>query len=122
MTCNPQPFASGACRLAVLAVALLATGCEHAERAQRPHHAASGQATDVARNVRETEMNARWQNHPFSELLGTLGPPRMVLAIPGGGNPPSFAVVYGVDPKTGCVDAFAVHIDAQPFVRVYHCR
>jgi hypothetical protein len=71
---------------------------------------------------RETQMNAQWQNRPVSDLLGAFGHPRMVLNIPGGGMPPSYAVIYGQDPDTGCIDAFAVSNSGEPVIRVYHCR
>ena len=71
---------------------------------------------------REAAMNRRWQNHRFSELKSVLGPPRLVMTIPAGGNPPGFAAVYGQDPVTGCIDAFAFVHDTDPLIRVYHCR
>jgi hypothetical protein len=67
-------------------------------------------------------MNRQWQNKPVADLLGTLGRPKMVMKIPGGGMPPSYAVVYGRDPDSGCIDAFAVSSTSEPVVRVYHCR
>ena len=67
-------------------------------------------------------MNRYWQNRRYSELVATLGQPRMLLNIPGGGNPPGFVAVYGTDPVTRCVDAFAMVYGSDPLVRVYYCR
>ena len=72
--------------------------------------------------LREKVMNERWQDRSYVELVHTLGQPKRVMKIPGGGNPPSFAVVYGWDPVTGCIDAFAISEGPDPVVRVYHCR
>ena len=91
----------------------------------RPPDAGPGQfapAWLMARNVREAVMNGEWQNHTLSDLVAAKGQPKMVLQIPGGGNPPGFIVVYGVDPDTGCIDAFAVTHETAPRVRIYHCR
>jgi hypothetical protein len=71
---------------------------------------------------RERAMNQYWQNRRYSELVATLGQPRRLLNIPGGGNPPGFVAVYGTDPATGCIDAFAMVYGSDPTVRVYHCR
>ena len=67
-------------------------------------------------------MNEQWQNHRYSELVAALGTPTMVMNIPGGGNPPGFAVVFGRDPATGCIDAFAMMYGTDPIVRTYYCR
>jgi hypothetical protein len=85
------------------------------------HHRVSPVAA-TARQQREAEMNRQWQNKPLAELLATLGMPQMTMSIPGGGMPPGFAVVYGRDPASGCIDAFAVSATDQPVVRIYHCR
>ena len=71
---------------------------------------------------RERTMNQYWQNRRYSELVATLGQPRMLLNIPGGGNPPGFVAVYGTDPLTGCIDAFAMVYGSDPRVRGYYCR
>jgi hypothetical protein len=96
------------------------TGCQHKQLAQR--HPLFSAAEVAARVQRESEMNEQWQNQRFEDLQATLGKPILVMTIPGGGNPPSFAAVYGVDPKTGCIDAFAMNFGEQPTVRLYHCR
>ena len=75
-----------------------------------------------SREGRETAMNQLWQNRRYSELVATLGQPPRLLSIPGGGNPPGFVAVYGRDPTTGCIDAFAMVYGSDPRVRVYHCR
>jgi hypothetical protein len=75
-----------------------------------------------SRSSREVAMNLQWQNHRLSELVSAMGEPRMILRIPGGGNPPGFAVIYGTDPVTGCIDAFAMYYGFDPTVRQYLCR
>jgi len=67
-------------------------------------------------------MNQYWQNRRYSELVATLGQPRMLLNIPGGGNPPGFVALYGRDAASGCIDAFAMVYGSNPLVRVYYCR
>lgn len=106
-----------------LALVLGVTGCasDEVKRIPRQHPTFSA-ANGVARSVREAEMNRQWQNRPLAELMGELGRPKMILNIPGGGMPPSFAVVYGPDPDSGCVDAFAISSRGEPLVRIYHCR
>lgn len=84
-------------------------------------HPTFSTASTLTRAARETEMNRQWQNKPLAELLEAYGKPRMVMNIPGGGMPPSFAVVYGHDPDSGCIDAFAV-TTGEPVIRVYYCR
>jgi len=74
------------------------------------------------RHGREAEMNQRWQNHPYSELVAELGTPARVMSIPGGGNPPGFVAVFEKDRATGCIDAFALMYGADPIIRIYHCR
>jgi hypothetical protein len=79
----------------------------------------------LSQNVqREATMTEQWQNHRYSELVAALGTPTMVMNIPGGGSPPGFAVVFGRDPRTGCIDAFALMYGGgqDPVVRAYHCR
>ena len=71
---------------------------------------------------RERTMNQYWQNRRYSELVATLGQPRMLLNIPGGGNPPGFVAVYPLDVATGCIDAFAMVYGSDPLVRGYYCR
>ena len=103
----------------VAAIAGLLAGCAIAPaelRAHRQHGPAS------VRAQREALMNASWQQHRYEELVEALGKPKRVMSIPGGGNPPGFAVVYDLDPATGCIDAFAISAGADPVVRIYHCR
>ncbi|MEJ8835806.1 hypothetical protein [Ramlibacter sp. AN1133] len=107
-----------------LAVVLGLGACAEGEihRIPRPSHPTFSGAGTLARAERESEMNRQWQNKPLAELLDAYGRPRMVMNIPGGGMPPSFAVVYGTDPGSGCIDAFAVSSRGNPVVRIYHCR
>jgi hypothetical protein len=107
----------------MLALVLGVTACAQHEirRIPRQHPTFSG-ATPVARSQREAEMNREWQNRPLAELIAARGRPGMIMNIPGGGMPPSFAVVYGADPGSGCIDAFAISSIGDPVVRIYHCR
>jgi hypothetical protein len=109
--------------MAVLALAALAAGCAPLPQPPQPapeRHAARHENGPGA--LREADMNRRWQNQPLSELVAALGRPARVMNIPGGGSPPGFVVVYGVDAATGCIDAFALMYAVDPIVRVYHCR
>jgi hypothetical protein len=120
----PRSKASGALRVAsALAFTLFASGCADMEREVRAgaHDATLGTA---ARYQREIDMNRQWQNRPLSELVASAGKPKLTMNIPGGGNPPGFVVVYGVDDRTGCIDAFAMNaaVTREPTVRIYHCR
>jgi hypothetical protein len=109
---------------AALALLLVLSACAEGEvqRIPRQPHPTFGSTADPIRLQREAEMNRQWQNQPLAALVDAYGRPRMVMNIPGGGMPPSFAVVYGTDPATGCIDAFAVSASSVPLVRVYHCR
>jgi hypothetical protein len=108
-------------RAPALAIALAGVGCADLagiEHQQNP----STVGNSANRYQRELEMNRQWQNRPLSELVSTLGEPRITMNIPGGGNPPGFAVVYGQDARTGCIDAFAVNAGREPKIRIYYCR
>jgi hypothetical protein len=74
------------------------------------------------RDAHEIAMNRRWQNRRLSELIGEMGAPTLFMNIPGGGNPPGFAAVYGLDRASGCIDAFAFVPAPDPIIRIYHCR
>ena len=108
------------CRQAlVFVLALLSAACQQFPWAPDD---GSARGSDADRLQRETTMNSRWQNRPLSELLATLGQPLLIMNIPGGGSPPGFVVVYGIDPVTGCIDAFALVYCSDPTVRIYYCR
>lgn len=102
-----------------LALALAVVGCADLQESRPRHPEISGA---VGRNTREAEMNQRWQDRNMSELVAALGQPVLMMNIPGGGNPPGFAVVYGQDSRTGCIDAFAMVYGPDPKVRYYYCR
>jgi hypothetical protein len=108
-------------RALALAIALAGAGCADLASIERERHAYTA-ANSANRYQRELEMNRQWQNRPLSELVATLGQPRITMNIPGGGNPPGFAVVYGQDERTGCIDAFAVNASREPTIRIYYCR
>lgn len=105
-----------------LGLAVLLVGC-----AQTPPERESSERLRAPdrRNAqlwRETAMNRQWQNRRFSELVAAMGEPARVMNIPGGGNPPGFAAVFGHDPETGCIDAFALMPASDPIIRDYYCR
>ena len=108
-------------RAQALAIALAGAGCADLASIERERHTYTA-ANSANRYQRELEMNRQWQNRPLSELVATLGQPRITMNIPGGGNPPGFAVVYGQDERTGCIDAFAVNASREPTIRIYYCR
>ena len=104
-----------------VAALLLLSACQQfaIDASEHPRFGASNLA---ARQGREDAMNTQWQNQHLSQLVAARGQPMLVMNIPGGGMPPSFVVVYGMDPGTGCIDAFAVSHDRDPRIRIYHCR
>ena len=109
-------------RAPALAIALAGAGCaDLVADIEREQHAYTV-SNSSSRYQRELEMNRQWQHRPLSELVATLGQPRITMNIPGGGNPPGFAVVYGQDARTGCIDAFAVNASREPTIRIYYCR
>lgn len=112
-----QPAPHGHTPPWLLALALLGTGCQELPR-ERAREVGDG----ADRNLRELQMNERWQWRPMSELVATLGEPVLVMNIPGGGNPPGFAVVFHQDRASGCIDAFAMMPARDPVVRNYYCR
>lgn len=95
---------------------ILGVGCAHLGTGR------GDVAGEAAGQSREFAMNQRWQNRPMSQLVAALGEPKLLLTIPGGGNPPGFVAFYGLDPATGCIDAFALVYGADPAVRAYYCR
>jgi len=106
-----------------LALVLGLGACAEGEYRRIPReHPDFTSASKAARVERESQMNREWQNRSLTELMDSKGKPKMVMAIPGGGNPPSFAVVYDRDPDSGCIDAFAVSSRGEPVIRIYHCR
>jgi hypothetical protein len=109
----------------VLALAFANTGCQQLLLEDTVlDNPTCERGCDVAssRTGREVAMNRKWQNRRFSELRAALGPPQLIMGIPGGGNPPGFVAIYGADPVTGCIDAFAFIYSNDPVIRVYHCR
>ena len=67
-------------------------------------------------------MNRAWQDTTLEQLLQAKGPPRLLLDIPGGGNPPGFVMVYPRDTASGCLDTFALSFGTPARVRSYQCR
>jgi hypothetical protein len=108
---------TGARIAAAGALALLATGC-----GIDPRWADAPPPLRTSRAAREREINDAWQNQTVRDLIARWGPPRLLLDIPGGGNPPGFVLVYRRDEGTGCIDTFAVMYGAVTRVRSYQCR
>lgn len=109
--------------VAALAIALAAAGCADLEAAARSGEP-EARLSAAARYQRELDMNRQWQNRPLSDLVANAGKPKLTMNIPGGGNPPGFVVVYGLDDRSGCIDAFAINaaVTREPTVRIYYCR
>jgi hypothetical protein len=105
-----------------IAFLALACGCAQVPAESPPTDLRARFDSMRSQEGRERVMNQYWQNRRYSELVATLGQPRMLLNIPGGGSPPGFVAVYGTDPATRCIDAFAMVYGADPLVRVYYCR
>ena len=117
-------FARRRRELFLILFTLGAAGCQplQLERALRDDPHTTARASAAARQQRELAMNNEWHDRRYSDLVAALGKPRLVLNIPGGGNPPGFIVVYGSDPHSGCIDAFALMDGGDPTIRIYHCR
>jgi hypothetical protein len=105
-----------------LALLALASGCAQVPAKPPPTDLRARFDSMQSQDGRERTMNQYWQNRRYSELVATLGQPRMLLNIPGGGNPPGFVAVYPRDSTTGCIDAFAMVYGSDPLVRGYYCR
>lgn len=101
---------------ACMAILTVLTGCA------LPDADARGWSGDPGQQVHEAAMNQQWKNRPLSQLVTEMGHPKLLLTIPGGGNPPGFAAIYGRDPATGCLDAFALVYARDPIIRSYYCR
>lgn len=107
-----------------LGLLVLFVGCGQVPAQQHPREQRGAGDYDARqlRLEREAVMNERWNNRRMSELVAAMGEPERLLSIPGGGSPPSFVAVFGQDPATGCIDAFALVYASEPTVRAYHCR
>jgi hypothetical protein len=105
----------------VLVGVVLAVGCATAPAWLSPEDQLAA-LLQASRTDRERKMNHEWQNHSFAELVKAKGAPRLLLDIPGGGNPPGFVMVYARDPATGCLDTFSMAYGPRTVVRSYQCR
>lgn len=107
--------------LAATAVVLAVQGCAGLEQLVTDEQRLE---SEIARGraQREGTMNLKWQSRSLGEIVGEYGPPRRILDIPGGGNPPGFVLVYGRDDDTGCLDTFAMVYGREPLVKMYQCR
>ena len=109
-------------RHALIVLAFALGGCEQLAMETTEQRTVTNLRIEAVYHSRESLMNEQWVNHRYSELVAAMGTPNMIMNIPGGGQPPGFAVVYGRDPKTGCIDAFAMMYAKDPIIRQYHCR
>ena len=74
---------------------------------------------------REVELNAAWRGHPYEALLETFGEPVSKINMIGQRTAMTTLVLFGVDPKAQCVDAFTMVRDDKTgrwFVSDYFCR
>lgn len=75
---------------------------------------------------REAALGARWKGQSHEALVKSLGPPGLVMTVPGERPLPTLVLMYGVqDPAAACVDAFTVvrnKDSGQWSVADYFCR
>lgn len=78
---------------------------------------------EILRKHRERVLQAAWVGKSYSSLLETMGPPKVVMEIPGRSHYSS-ARVYGVmDVDSQCIDAFTVVLQENDLiVASYFCR
>jgi hypothetical protein len=75
------------------------------------------------RDARELALQRHWIGRTRGELVREMGPPSLVMGMPGRRWPEAFILVYRrQDPMGGCIDAFVVHrTEAEPIAN-YFCR
>jgi hypothetical protein len=78
---------------------------------------------EILRKHREKVLQATWGGRSYSSLLETLGPPKVVMEIPGRSHHSS-ARVYGVmDVDSQCIESFTVVLKENDLIVVsYFCR
>jgi hypothetical protein len=111
-----------------LPCALLLGGCSGLP-AKNPAVPMEGQGrpmsftTEILRKHREKVLQGVWAGKPYASLLALMGPPKVVMEIPGRPHYSS-ARVYGVmDDDSQCIDAFTVVMQANDLIVAnYFCR
>lgn len=106
-----------------LATALLLGGCVSI-RVQREEV-----ITAYTRTQRERLLRLEWVNQPYHSLIAAVGPPTILMRIPGD-RTDEMVAVFGVrDKVSGCIDAFVVfngymrtEINNNSMVTKYFCR
>jgi len=78
------------------------------------------------RTQREAALGLLWRGQSYDTLLKSLGPPKLVLNIPGERPQPTLALVYGfIDQAIQCFDTFTLvnrSDTGQWLVADYFCR
>lgn len=106
---------------------LLASGCA-TDRGSDLKQTADRKALAAERSAgvkREAELNAAWRGHRYEELLASFGEPVSKINMIGQRPLPTTLVMFGVDAKTRCVDAFTMVKNdktGQWSVEDYFCR
>jgi hypothetical protein len=104
----PKPLCRAALPLAVLG-AVAVGGCGALESSFHSSGSTQRLGRSGPQAQREATLGARWRGQPYDSLLQALGPPRLVMRIPGERPLPSLAVLYGREDETAaCEDAFTL--------------
>ena len=75
------------------------------------------------RDGREQALQQQWIGRTRAELISVLGPPSLVMNVPGNRLPESVILVYrNQDSASGCIDAFVVLRDSREHIWNYFCR
>ena len=73
------------------------------------------------RKQRERTLQSMWNGKSYASLVEALGPPSVVMEIPGRGT--QTASIYGLDESTQCIDTFSVaSFGKEMMVDDYFCR
>ena len=108
----------------ILALAVGACASDRGTDAKQAQ-AAKAKQSNVAATKREAELNAAWRGHRYEELLEQFGEPVSKMNMIGQRSAMTTLVLFGVDAKTKCVDAFTMNRDektGQWSVADYFCR
>jgi hypothetical protein len=75
-----------------------------------------------SRDERERLLQQAWIGRSRTELVASLGPPSLVMAVPGERWPETIVLVYrNRDAAGGCIDAFVVLKESAEIAN-YFCR
>jgi hypothetical protein len=92
---------------------------------EEPGRADAGPASQSGphRDAREQALQRQWIGRTRAELVREMGPPSLVMGMPGRRWPEAFILVYRrQDPLGGCIDAFVVHRTESEPIANYFCR